>query len=585
MLLMKATCEQIASVVIGPPVRRSGAELLWHCPQHRPDEHPSLSINPKKDVFMCGPCGAQGNAWELAAFLAGVSPNDKRAITAWLREHGLMQTAKGKRVAEYIYTDADGNPVGKVVRWEPKSFHQECPDGNGGWKPGGFPRTLYRLPEVLKAEFFLIVEGEADAEAGKGLGFTATTSGNAGSWKAEHAKYGRAKSVCVIVDKDEKGRSHARTAAKSLVGIAASVRMLELPGEKVKDLRDWIRAGGTKEQLLKLVKGTPELKPEDVAEWGGVKSTPHEPKCGEPSKLRAVSLGDFLTLEIPPREMFLSPVIAAQSLNLLYGLRGIGKTHVTLAIALSVAGGTRFLRWAAPKPRRVLYIDGELPASLLQQWTAELVAGGSSEAATENLRFITPDLQEGGIPDLATTLGQAAIAEHCEWADLIIVDNLSSLVREGRENESESWLPVQAWALELRRRGKSVLFVHHAARNGQNQRGTSKREDLLDTILGLKRPTAYSQTEGLRAEIHFEKCRAFHGNDAEPFEVALVTSESGLPTWTVAAIQTSQFERAQPLLEAGADIATLMQELGVSRASAFRLKKKYRQSQSQASVN
>ena len=40
----------------------------------------------------------------------------------------------------------------------------------------------------------------------------------------------------------------------------------------------------------------------------------------------------------------------------------------------------------------------------------------------------------------------------------------------GKENEVESRLPVQQWVLSLRRRGISVLLIHHAGRNGE-QRG------------------------------------------------------------------------------------------------------------------
>ena len=45
-------------------------------------------------------------------------------------------------------------------------------------------------------------------------------------------------------------------------------------------------------------------------------------------------------------------------------------------------------------------------------------------------------------------------------------------------------------ALSLRRRGISVLLDHHAGRNGE-QRGTSKREDVLDTMLTLRHPADY----------------------------------------------------------------------------------------------
>jgi hypothetical protein len=550
-------------------VRRNGSGWRALCPAHA-DRDPSLSIDVRDGKILIH-CHA-GCSPEAILAAAGIKPREL-----------FLDAGDGQRriVAEYNYNDEAGVLLFQVVRFEPKDFRQRRPNGAGGWiwDLDGVRRVLYNLPEVLKSTSVLVVEGEKNVENARKLTLVATcNSGGAGRWRDEYSESLRGRHVCVIADKDEAGRRHTRAVCRSLVGNAKSVRLVELPGERVKDLADWVQAGGTRKALLEIIKRTPELKPEGVAAW-------RDARPGEVAKVRAVSLGDFLSMEIPAREMLLAPVIAAQSLNMLYGVRGIGKTHIALAVALSVAGGTRFLRWEAPKPRRVLYVDGELPASLLQQWTAELAAEGASEAASENLRFITPDLQESGLPDLATMLGQAAVAEHCDWADLIVVDNLSSLVREGRENDSESWLPIQAWALELRRRGKSVLFVHHAARSGQNQRGTSKREDLLDTIIALKRSAAYSQREGLRCEVHFEKCRGFYGKDAEPFEVSLVGNGSAVPAWAVAAIQTSQFERARPLLEAGADIAVLMDELGISRATAFRLRKKYQESQSQPPVN
>jgi putative DNA primase/helicase len=63
-------------------------------------------------------------------------------------------------------------------------------------------------------------------------------------------------------------------------------------------------------------------------------------------------------------------------------------------------------------------------------------------------------------------------------AVFILVDNLSTLCPGVKENESDSWVPVQRWALAQRRAGKSVLFVHHAGKSG-TQRETSRKEDVL----------------------------------------------------------------------------------------------------------
>jgi DNA primase len=79
-------CETIARTVLGPPLRRQGGELVWRCPNHdrheNGDRDPSFKINPKKNVFACFSCNIHGNAWQLAAFLAGLDPPTRRV--SWL---------------------------------------------------------------------------------------------------------------------------------------------------------------------------------------------------------------------------------------------------------------------------------------------------------------------------------------------------------------------------------------------------------------------------------------------------------------------------------------------------------------------
>ena len=52
--------------------------------------------------------------------------------------------------------------------------------------------------------------------------------------------------------------------------------------------------------------------------------------------LRADTIGEFVQLEIPPREMILGPVIPAQGLVMVYAPRGVGKTLTTLGMAYAV---------------------------------------------------------------------------------------------------------------------------------------------------------------------------------------------------------------------------------------------------------
>jgi CHC2 zinc finger len=92
-------CEAVARAALGEPrpgKPGDGPELFWKCSQHN-DEHPSLQVNPKKNAWMCGPCGASGNAWELAAFVLGkgckyerLNEPEKKEVTDWLQTHGLL---------------------------------------------------------------------------------------------------------------------------------------------------------------------------------------------------------------------------------------------------------------------------------------------------------------------------------------------------------------------------------------------------------------------------------------------------------------------------------------------------------------
>lgn len=72
----------------------------------------------------------------------------------------------------------------------------------------------------------------------------------------------------------------------------------------------------------------------------------------------------------------------------------------------------------------------------------------------------------------------------------MVLDNLSTLFRSGKEYESDSWLPIQNWLLSLRSLNKLVLLIHHAGKSGQ-QRRTSRREDVLDTVITMKWAKGY----------------------------------------------------------------------------------------------
>jgi hypothetical protein len=161
-------------------------------------------------------------------------------------------------VAEYDYRAEHGELLYQNIRYQPKDFRVRRPDGNGGWiwNLDGVRRVLYRLPEVIAASDVLFVEGEKDADTGKALGITSTTSGAVGSWREEFSESLRGKRITIIPDADAPGRKHAQRVAASLAGKVESVKVLELQGAK--DLSAWLERGGTREALLDLIHAAPE---------------------------------------------------------------------------------------------------------------------------------------------------------------------------------------------------------------------------------------------------------------------------------------------------------------------------------------
>lgn len=307
-------------------------------------------------------------------------------------------------------------------------------------------------------------------------------------------------------------------------------------------------------------------------------STPSSSRATpEVFKPRAVSLHELLSKVYPPREYVMSPILPTQGLAMVYALRGIGKTHVSLGIAYAVASGGTFLRWSAPQPRGVLFLDGEMSAVVLQERLAGIVQHSEREA-TAPIYIVTPDEQPyGRMPDLATIDGQDAIDKLVgDDISLIVIDNLSTLARTGKENEGESWLSVQEWALRWRSRGKSVLFIHHAGKGGQ-QRGTSRREDVLDTVISLRRPAQYNPEDGAVFEVHLEKARGVVGKDAQPFEARLGTAEhAGSDPWSTRTLEDSTFERVVELHREGLNQTEIGLELGIHKSRVSRHLKRAR---------
>ncbi len=295
------------------------------------------------------------------------------------------------------------------------------------------------------------------------------------------------------------------------------------------------------------------------------------------NKPKTVDIHDYLSLEIPPQITLLSPWLLAASLVMIHAWRGVGKTFFTLNLAYAIASGGKFLKFEASESRKVLYIDGEMPGAALQTRLAGIVTNNSKEPPPGYFTIYTIDQQPNGImPDLATVEGQGIIDSVIEPdTAVIVIDNLSCLARRGgKENEAESWLTIADWALRHRAQGRTIIFVHHSGKNG-TQRGTSKKEDILDTVISLRHPRDYSPDHGAVFEVNFEKARGIYGDDTKPFEAKLKTDNEGNQQWEIKDAELKTYDQVVDLYQEGiTSQAEIARELDINRSTVNRHIKK-----------
>ena len=395
-----------------------------------------------------------------------------------------------------------------------KSFRCYAPDHKTTLKAAGISLSFWNEDELCAMDqadtLRVITEGQFDAVAVKAAGLACFvgsvpngTTNKRGEGDIDVAQDGQF--AYLWEGPDARGRYKARgglSTAKKIVlctdGDPAGLVLRDELADRLDRDRCWYVTypEGCKDANEVLIKHGVE----------GVRKLIEEAQpLGRP--LVAVSLDEFLARSLPERKWVVAGLLQERSVAMIHGWRGRGKSWFSMSLGLSIAGGAEFLKWKAAAPCGVLYVDGEMPAVAIQERFAKLTA---ATPRPKGFKLLSSDMHECGLPDLATVAGQDAIEHVLGDLDVLILDNVSTLFRTGVENEAESWLPVQQWLLQLRRRGKTVIIIHHSNK-AKGQRGTSRREDILDLVLNLAEPKDYDPDEGARFDVRFEKARGLTG--------------------------------------------------------------------------
>ena len=236
--------------------------------------------------------------------------------------------------------------------------------------------------------------------------------------------------------------------------------------------------------------------------------------------LPGFTVGELLADETPAPPLLIDPWLDVQGYGMIHAAPGVGKSMLSLAVALAVAGGGRMLGWTVPEPMPVLYIDAEMTRHRLRERVADLlpsIEGLNEGLALEQLRIVSRQdyaAENGPFPEIGDGYGEGA-DEIAEWveahgAGLVVLDNLSQLAAMQDENDAAEARKLTRFVSRLRSLGAGVIVVHHDGKGGQGGdnsfRGSSGLKDPLDVQIGLSKQ-AHPTGAGVAFGLGFNKHR------------------------------------------------------------------------------
>ncbi|WP_078900790.1 AAA family ATPase [Streptomyces sp. SBT349] len=249
-------------------------------------------------------------------------------------------------------------------------------------------------------------------------------------------------------------------------------------------------------------------------------SVPTEPHAIQPAqqRIRTAWTADELMATTFPDPKWAVPGIISEGVNLLAGPPKVGKSWLSLGLALAVAAGGKAMDTVPVDGGPVLYLALEDTARRLQTRMGKML-GGSPAPGRLTLATACPPLPQGGGEAIAQWI------ERNEGARLVVIDVFAKM--RGPSNPGASAYDADYAAVGHAKRiadhyGIAVVLVHHVRKAASDDfltevSGTNGLAGAADATLVLKR--ARGQADGV---LHVT------GRDVDEAEYALrFHSEAG----------------------------------------------------------
>lgn len=387
---------------------------------------------------------------------------------------GRASQPRRKLVATYDYTDAGGELLYQVVRFDPKDFRQRRPDGRGGWIWNlGDRRVVYRWPDLGKypdATVFAC-EGEKDADRLASLGYCATTICGDGKWTDDCIEPLKGRDIFVLEDNDIAGRKRALKAATALQAVAASLRIIRLPGlADGGDVSDWLDANpSSTSQLIDICLGTSEWKaavfPDEISS-----------NTSSYLKLSATPYTWRDPATIARREWLYGYLLIRKFVSATVSPGGVGKSSLIAAEALAAVSGKDLLGISPPHRLRVWLWNLEDPQEETERKVQAAALHFNLTPDDTGDRLYVDSGRDQPLVIATTTRNGSMIARPVVDAlieeirrreiDVVVIDPFVSS-HEVSENDNQAMdLIIKEWGRVGERGNCAVHLVHHTRKSG-----------------------------------------------------------------------------------------------------------------------
>jgi len=189
-------------------------------------------------------------------------------------------------------------------------------------------------------------------------------------------------------------------------------------------------------------------------------------------------------------DFLIDPILGKKAFNVLIGMRGSGKSWVGLSIAYSLATGRSLMKkWIISKPCKVLYLNGEVDAELMQLRELDIKKMYSKNKKLENV-IVKNDkninlLEEKDQIKILKYLHNASLKTGNQEmpVSVLILDNLLFLSENGAE--THNWRKIQKWISKLiQDKNISIILLHHT-NDKKKSYGTQNIENAADNVILL----------------------------------------------------------------------------------------------------